>query len=266
MPVGGIDGAGGARDEQQHHADFDEDNQVVEIGGLFDADHQQRRDNENDDDCGQIKDRGDVGQGGGVGSERADLVGEVSAEGRPAGSHFQPRRQRGRQINQLSAARCCKLGRHYNAKVAQERDDVARPAHRDCNRADGVFENQVPANDPGKEFAQRGVAVSVGAAGHRHQRGELAVAQRRKDRCNAGQHERKHHGRAGVLRGHRARQHKDARADDRPNPQGGEVHGAERAFQTVVSQCLGLQVGNIFSSEQVHGLVARIHALVLAPV
>ena len=60
MPVGGIDRVRGARDEQQHDSNFDADDQVVEVGRLLDANDQQGRNDENDDDGGQIKDRGDV--------------------------------------------------------------------------------------------------------------------------------------------------------------------------------------------------------------
>ena len=49
-------------------------------------------------------------------------------------------------------------------KVVQQADDVARPADRDGGRAHGVFEDQVPADDPGDELAQRRIGVGVGAA------------------------------------------------------------------------------------------------------
>ena len=253
MPVGGVDRFGGAGDEQQHDGDFHHDNDVVEVGGFLDADHQQRRDDEDDDDRGQIEDGGDMRQGGGVGPERLDLLRQAGAEGRPASLHFQPRSQRGGQVDQLGAARRGKLRRHDDAEVAQEGDDIARPANRDGDGADGVFEDQVPADDPGKQFAQGGVAVGVGAASHRNQRGELAVAERREDRGQAGQHERKHHRRAGVLRRDRSREHEDARADNGADAQGGEVHRAERPVEALVGQRFGLQVGNTLASKQVHG-------------
>src|SRR5438094_896965 len=61
---------------------------------------------------------------------------------------------------------------------AEERDEVVRPAVRHGARGDRVLEDQVPADDPGEELAERGVGVGVGAARHRHHRRKLAVAER----------------------------------------------------------------------------------------
>ena len=61
----------------------------------------------------------------------------------------------------LSAAR------ERNADVAEEAQQVARPAHRHRGRAQGVLQDQVPADDPGDELAQRGVGIGVGRARRR---------------------------------------------------------------------------------------------------
>ena len=42
--LAGLIGAHGAGDEEQHDGDFDEDDDVVEVGGFLDADDQQRGD------------------------------------------------------------------------------------------------------------------------------------------------------------------------------------------------------------------------------
>ena len=42
-----------------------------------------------------------------------------------------------------------------------------------------VFEDQIPADDPREDFAERGVGVRVGAAGHGNHRREFCVTQRR---------------------------------------------------------------------------------------
>ena len=62
-------------------------------------------------------------------------------------------------------------------EVSREGDEVARPAHADRRRADGVLEHQVPADDPGDQLAERGVAVGVRAAGDRDHARELRVAE-----------------------------------------------------------------------------------------
>ena len=244
---------GGARDEQQHHGDFHHDNDVVEVGGFFDADHQERRDDEDDDDRGQVEDRGDMRQGGGVGSQRLDLLGEAGARTPSSRPSFSSRAASaaGRSINSVprAAASC---GGTIDAKVVQERHDIARPADGDRDGADGVFEDQVPADDPGEQLAQRGVAIGVGAAGHRDERGEFAVAESGEDRSKAGQDKREHNCRPGVLRRDRSREHKDARADNGADAERGEVHGAERPVEALVGQRFGLQVGDTLSSKQVH--------------
>ena len=85
-----------------------------------------------------------------AGSQCLDLPGEAGAERSPAGPHLQARSQCGGQIDQFGAARGGKLGRHDDAEVVQERYDVARPADGDGDGADSVFEDQIPADDPGE--------------------------------------------------------------------------------------------------------------------
>jgi len=59
-------------------------------------------------------------------------------------------------------------------------------AHRHV--ADGVFQYQVPADDPRDQLAHGGVGVGVGAAGDGNHRGKLGVAQR----CEAADHRHQH--------------------------------------------------------------------------
>ena len=157
MPVGGIDRVSRADDEQQHHGHFNKHNNVVDRRGFTNANHQQERDDSNNDDRRQIKDG-------------RDLCSIRERDKRPA--------CRGQ------------FRRDVNADVAQKRDDVARPADRNRNRSQSVFEDQIPADDPCEQLPERGVAVGVGAAGHRYKRCELAVAERREDRGDPREHER----------------------------------------------------------------------------
>ena len=55
------------------------------------------------------------------------------------------------------------------------------PAHGDGGGGHGVFEDQAPAYDPGKQLAQYGIAVSVGAARCRNDGSHLGIAE-----CGAG--------------------------------------------------------------------------------
>ena len=47
----------------------------------------------------------------------------------------------------------------------------------DAHVGEGVFEDEVPADDPGDEFAQGGVGVGVGRAGDGDHAGEFGVAE-----------------------------------------------------------------------------------------
>ena len=63
--------------------------------------------------------------------------------------------------------------------------EVLRPAVGDGGGGDGVFEDEVPADDPGEHLAQRDIGVGVGGAGHRRHRGEFRVAQGGEDAGHA---------------------------------------------------------------------------------
>ena len=51
----------------------------------------------------------------------------------------------------------------------QKGHDVTGPADRDGDRAECIFQNQIPADNPREKFAERGIAVRVRAPGHGHQ-------------------------------------------------------------------------------------------------
>ena len=74
---------------------------------------------------------------------------------------------------------------------------ITGEAHRDGDVADHVFENQVPADDPGKNFAERRVGVGVGAAGNRNHRGQFGVAQSGKTAGDGHQEKRNRNRRPG---------------------------------------------------------------------
>ena len=58
VPVGRVHRVDRADDEEQHHRDLHDHDHVVDVGRLLDADHQQRGDDRDDDDGGQVEDRG----------------------------------------------------------------------------------------------------------------------------------------------------------------------------------------------------------------
>ncbi len=134
--------------------------------------------------------------------------------------------------------------------------------------ADDVFEDEVPADDPGEDFAQRRVGVGVGAAGDGNHRGQFGVAESGKAAGHGDQEERDGNRRTGrraavhedlrraaaaqevhddvehlgvedgrrleVFSGSRgAGEHEDAGADDRADAERGQRPRAQRFLQAL---------------------------------
>ena len=127
--------------------------------------------------------------------------------------------------------------------------EVAAPGDRDRDVADRVLEDQIPADDPRDELAERRVRVRVGAAGLRNHRGELGVAERRRARRRtpSRMNDRMSAGPGAVADDLAARQHfagrgradrrEDAGADDRADRQHDQIAGAEHALQARAGRC-----------------------------
>src|SRR6185369_4274783 len=52
---------------------------------------------------------------------------------------------------------------YRDSKPRYKRFEIIRPADRDSDVTDGVFNDQIPADDPCDEFAERRVGIGVGA-------------------------------------------------------------------------------------------------------
>jgi hypothetical protein len=124
--------------------------------------------------------------------------------------------------------------RQRDPEVAQQLVEVARPADRHGRRAEGEFEDEVPADDPGHELAEGGVGERVGRAGDRHGGGELRVAERGQPADDAGDDEGDGRRRArGGLRDHTG-QHEDAGADDDADAEHREIERGQMALELVL--------------------------------
>ena len=64
-----------------------------------------------------------------------------------------------------------------NAKPVEQGDGVRRESNRHRHVGEGVFEDQVPADDPRDKLAERGIGVGVGRAGDGNHRREFGVAE-----------------------------------------------------------------------------------------
>ena len=118
--------------------------------------------------------------------------------------------------------------------VAQQGVEIVGPAGGDDARADGVFQDEVPADDPGDELAERCISVGIGTAGHRHHAGELGIAKRGESAADGRQQEREHQRRARrspwrqPRSGRRARCRSSPRCRGRSGPAAPAADGAAR--------------------------------------
>ena len=85
-----------------------------------------------------------------------------------------------------------------NAEPIEQVDDVRGEADADGHVADGVFENQIPADDPRDEFAHGGVGVGVGAAGDGNHGGEFGITDRSESADDGDEDEGQGDRRAGA--------------------------------------------------------------------
>ena len=77
-----------------------------------------------------------------------------------------------------------------DAEPIEKIDQVRGKTDANGHVADGIFEDEVPTDDPGDKFAHGGVGVGVGAAGDGDHGGELGVADRSEAADDGNQYER----------------------------------------------------------------------------
>ena len=75
-------------------------------------------------------------------------------------------------------------GRDIDAEVVEKFHSVAGPSDGNGGGGEQVFQNEVPADDPGEEFAEACVGVGVGAPGGGNHGGVLGVAEAGKETAN----------------------------------------------------------------------------------
>src|SRR5581483_1146285 len=75
---------------------------------------------------------------------------------------------------------------------------IGREADGNGHVGDGIFEDQVPANDPSDEFAERRVRVGVGAAGDGDHGSQFGIAKAGKAADDSNQEERERDSRSGA--------------------------------------------------------------------
>ncbi len=203
MPVRRVHVERAQTDHKEYDGELEDDDGGVDAGAFLNALHQNDGDEQGDDNRGQIEPSARQGELSGFG----DIV----------------ERRIGEDVGQMEM---------------EEREEILKvvgPAVGHGGRGHRILENQVPADDPGKELAQRGVGVGVGRAGHRHHGGELGITQGGEDTGDPGNDERQHKGRAGAIVCCDASQNENAGADDRSYAEAGELHGTQNTTQALFS-------------------------------
>src|SRR5438876_396549 len=76
--------------------------------------------------------------------------------------------------------------------------EISGPAYGDRHIADGVFEDQVPTDDPRDYFTERCIGIGVGRACDRNHRSQLGVTKRREATGDSSDDERQRNSRAGA--------------------------------------------------------------------
>ena len=79
--------------------------------------------------------------------------------------------------------------RQFDPGQPEQIVEIAGPPDGDGDTGHTVFENQVPAGDPGQELSQRGIRVGIGRAGHGNHGGKLCIAECREGAGQAGEDE-----------------------------------------------------------------------------
>ena len=118
---------------------------------LADAAHQDDRDEHDDEEGGNVEAEVPAGVVEVVAGEILQAAGEIGGRD-PARAGMQ-------------------------AEPVEQVDDMGGEADADAHVGAGVLEDQIPADDPGDELAERGVGVGVGRAGDGNHGGQLGVAE-----------------------------------------------------------------------------------------
>ena len=148
------------------------------------------------------------------------------------GEHDEHRRQVERAAV-LAAGCAIASGSVMPNSVSSRSLKYCAPADGDRRDRDGVLEDQVPADDPRDELAERRVRVRVGAARDRDRRCQLGVGERGERARDAGEDEDEDDRRPGVA-DRLADDHEDAGADDRADAERGQVEQADGALEAAL--------------------------------
>src|ERR1700730_5671604 len=202
-PVVRVYKPGAERDHGHDDENLDGHDDGVDRRGLLDSPVAQRRRRADDDDGGQVRDR----------PRHMHLIAHVG--------RLERRRTQG--------------GRNeVDAEMIQQLDEVTAPTYRYRGARHHVFQDQIPAYEPGDELAQGRVAVGVGAARNRHHGGKFRIAQAGEHAADPGDDKGKDDGGAGMFSRREAREHEYPGADDAADAEGDQRRDAQCSDQSLI--------------------------------
>ena len=210
-PVGRVDILDAEANDEEHDGNLDDHDSGIETRTLLDTDHQNRRNDQSDHERRKVEADLDSKNFG-----RVDHIVRALNQFRRVGPHdgvnFFEERLRARNEARIEACAIWRATifsavrkpgpvvvrqpqRHLDVENIEQLDEVVRPAGRDRARAHGVFQRQVPADNPGEQFAQSGVSIGISAARERNHRGKFGVAEPGEGAADPGKHEGEHQAR-----------------------------------------------------------------------
>src|SRR5437867_12172676 len=74
-------------------------------------------------------------------------------------------------------------------QAVAELDEVTRPAHRDGHVANGIFQDEVPTDNPGHNLAECRIGICIGRSRERNHRRELGIT-KRSERASDASHDK----------------------------------------------------------------------------
>jgi len=213
----GVDVGRSTENEENDDGELDDNDDIVEAGGFTDPDHEENGGGQTDEDGGEVEEGSTLGPDAVVEDQRG------GAEG----------------------------GWDIHAEVVEEFDGVAGPSDGDGGGGEQVFQNKVPADDPGEKFSEAGVGVGVGATGGGNHGSVLGVAEAGKETADARDGEGENEGGSGVICSGGASEYENSGADDGADAQEGELPGAEGFDESGLVFGLVLEVIDLFGSKEI---------------
>ena len=210
--------------EDQENGNLDRHDDVVEVCRLLDADDQNERASGNCQEAEQVEDAMGVGKSGRVDAQRLEL-------GYNASGIFPMV-----VVVEEFVPMCSGDGRgQLDTEIAKQADEVATPSGGDGGGAEGILEHQIPADDPGKNFAESGIAVGVGRSGDRNHGRKFGIAKSGENAPDSGENKGEYDGGTGMQCRRGTGNDENASPDDGSDTERNQVGGPEGPPQTVLT-------------------------------